>query len=1013
MKRKDLEIGRYAYSVIISVGLDSVVVFQDLFIRLLAVCGKLDEANLVFENTRHPTVHTWNAIISANTDLGKPDRAFELYHRMRKHCVELNKFIFLSVLRLCSNSNALDQGRVIHKEIRDMGLLSDVFVGNSLIDMYIKCESLHEAREVFDELSRDIVSWSIMIAGYAHAGFIMLAIELFLKLQNEGLMPNEVIFTCMAKFCEDIGILQLMHCQIVEGGFEEVIVIANALIDIYGKLSDLDAAIKIFQRLNDRDVVSWGAMISGLVHNVQILCALEFFDRLFDEAVHPTNVIFSSIIKACSRHRNLRKGRFIHCQALWNGLKSDLVVGNSLLDMYAKCSSSEEACLVFSSLPSRDDISWGAMFSVYAQQGQHLAAFTLLERMTCEGVKPNSVMFTAILKACGRSDAISSGRQIHDQILRHGYHQYDIVCGALIDMYVKCGSLIDAHKVFDSLSKQDIASWGALIAGYAQSGHFFSAFDLLQKMQLDGMKPDLSMFLSVLKANTDAKADEILTLHKQIIYWGYETDTCTMKQLIHLYNNISDMECGYKILNVLNSHDDDSSKILMSNYLQNGQEHRWLQHYVKMCQDGIRMDRLLVSYALKAVGIIRDIWGVQLLHHQVAEDGSESNAVIGSTLIEMYVKCCLLHDAHELLKKLPNRNAVVYGTMIAGYAQQGKGLAALELYEEMKSEGIEPNETIHVCCLKACGLAGALTPGKLVHRDVIIADIRTTYLESTLLEMYASCGSLEDAVKVFFDMSVQDVMSWELMISIFSQHGYSHSALKCFERMQHIGFKPRSPTFIYLLNACGDIGALEYGHWLHDQVIRNQCHSDLMIENAVIDCYAKCGSMKEAHNLFARLPAHNASSWTSLIQGYSSIGDAESAIYCLEAMQGEGMVLNETLYTNVLAACRHSGLLEAACHYFNQMNEAHGITPTTEHYNCLIDLLIRSGHILEAESILKGMHFPPDVVAWRSLLACFTTFQDRENSLQCFNKVSQLDPENGSAYALILNTSNSTLELTN
>ncbi|MCO5554751.1 hypothetical protein L7F22_008285 [Adiantum nelumboides] len=465
IKRKNLSVGRYAYTLIIMAGLESVVVLHDLLIRLLALCGKLEEANLVFDRVSHPTLYTWNAIIYANSELANPERALKLYQRMRQLGAEPNKFIFLSILRVCSDANNLEQGRIIHEEIRAHGFLSDVFVGNTVIDMYIKCNSLEEARDVFDELSRDVISWSIMITGYAHAGDGPAAIKLFLKLQHEAFLPNKVIFVCMAKLCDDVETLKLLHNQMVEGGIESVTIVGNVLIDMYAKLNNLCDALQIFESLENDDVVSWGAIIAGLVLNGESLCAVELFVRLQLKCVHPTNVIFASAIKACSSLRSLQKGRVIHCQIEWTGLKSDLIIGNSLVDMYAKCASTQEALQVFDGLSVRDDVSWGAIFSVYAQQGHDLAALQLLERMHCEGMKPNKVVFLSMLRGCGNLEAISSGRQVHDYIIAHGLHHDVEVSSTLIDMYVKCGSLDEAQKVFDSSPNQDTISWGALIDG--------------------------------------------------------------------------------------------------------------------------------------------------------------------------------------------------------------------------------------------------------------------------------------------------------------------------------------------------------------------------------------------------------------------------------------------------------------------------------------------------------------------------------------------------------------------
>eukprot|EP00249_Psilotum_nudum_P015890 c25573_g1_i1 orf=605-1504(+) len=235
--KRDLEAVMRVQSLIVSSGLDSIAVLGDHLIRLFAACGRLLEANRVFCKVAKPSVYTWNAIISANADLGQAERALELYHKMEQSTVKCSKYIYVSVLKACTQTGNLSQGRLIHGQIIEHGLNSDVFIGSTLIDMYAKCGNLKEACNVFDKLpTRDVVTWGAMIAGYALHGHGDSALELFQKMQEKGTKPDIVTFLSALKACGSIGAIEqgrLIHDQIIHSGLKLDVPIRTALVDMY------------------------------------------------------------------------------------------------------------------------------------------------------------------------------------------------------------------------------------------------------------------------------------------------------------------------------------------------------------------------------------------------------------------------------------------------------------------------------------------------------------------------------------------------------------------------------------------------------------------------------------------------------------------------------------------------------------------------------------------------------------------------------------------------------------
>lgn len=185
-EKKDLEACRQVHSYMVAYGLDSEAFLADYLIRLLASCGSLPDANQVFSKVLKPSKYTWNAIISANANLGDLERAFELYQKMQQEGIKQGKFTLLAILKACSGSGTLGEGRLIHGQVVRSGLETDMVLGTLLVDLYAKCACLDDAHKVFEELpNRNVVSWNAIVVGYAQDAKGQRALELFEKMHQE------------------------------------------------------------------------------------------------------------------------------------------------------------------------------------------------------------------------------------------------------------------------------------------------------------------------------------------------------------------------------------------------------------------------------------------------------------------------------------------------------------------------------------------------------------------------------------------------------------------------------------------------------------------------------------------------------------------------------------------------------------------------------------------------------------------------------------------------------------
>ncbi|KAJ7548401.1 hypothetical protein O6H91_07G010300 [Diphasiastrum complanatum] len=494
--------GRLIHAHILERRSEASVFVGNAVVDMYARCGSVSEAKTAFRMLPERDVASFNALIGGCVQQGYGREALQLFRVLQAENLVPNNITFVHILRACGSMAALNLGKIVHAQIIKSNLESDDRIGYGLVDMYAKCGNLEEAHQVFQNLQhRDAYSWTAMIAGFSQHGHGQEAVQLFQKMQQEGFKPNNINYASVLKACSSIGALdegRCIHTQIIENGLESDFYIGNTLVDMYAKCGDLDKAREVLHKLPKRSVVSWTALIAGYSRQGCGVEALELFKEMQQEGVRPDKVTFASIFKACGSMAFLDEGRLVHAQLMESRVEWDSFIGSTLIDMYVKCKSLDEAQKVFRELPHKDIVSWTTLITGFAEHGRGWDALNLFQVMQTQGFSPNIVTFIAVLKVCGSTAALSEGRLIHSQLKDMGLESNVHVASCLIDMYAKCGSLPDAFEVFYKLRHHDVVTWTAMIAGCALHGHFCEALQLFKKMQGEGFRPNKVTFVCVL-----------------------------------------------------------------------------------------------------------------------------------------------------------------------------------------------------------------------------------------------------------------------------------------------------------------------------------------------------------------------------------------------------------------------------------------------------------------------------------------------------------------------------------
>eukprot|EP01018_Ginkgo_biloba_P019599 Gb_25046 [translate_table: standard] len=394
----------------------------------------------------------------------------------------------------------------------------------------------------------------------------------------------------------------------------------------------------------------------------------------------------------------------------------------------------------------------------------------------------------------------------------------------------------------------------------------------------------------------------------------------------------------------------------------------------------------------------------KLVHTHMSERGFMPDIFLANKILTMYSKCGSLVDARRVLDQMSERNVVSWTTMIAAYARHGFADEALKLFHEMQQAGVQPNQYTFASVLPACASLASMERGKEIHEEIVKSGFESNvFVGNALVDMYAKCGSIQDAHHVFNKMSERNVVSWTAMIAGYSQNEHFYEALKLFRQMQLKGVKPNANTFTSVLPACANLAALEHGLKVHENIVRTGCLSDIFVGNALVDMYSKCGNLENACQVFDEMPKRNVVSWSSMIMGYAMHGHGKEALQLFEQMQHSGIEPNQVTLIGVLSACCRSGLMDDGWKYFDCMSEDYNITPTMEHYSCMVDLLGRAGRLDEAQNFISKMAIKPNAIVWGSLLNACRFHTNAELGEQVAEHLFELDPKNPAPYVLLSN----------
>ncbi|CAO2817196.1 unnamed protein product [Amaranthus hypochondriacus] len=406
--------------------------------------------------------------------------------------------LHISQLHKCSN---LPQLKQIHAQIFKANLHNDPFVAAKLMSAFSLCHQMGLAINVFSQVQfPNVLLYNTLIRAYAQNSQSSQAFITFVNMLKNGDFPDNFTYPFLLRACfgcNSFEMVQMIHAHTIKFGFLADIFVPNSLIDSYCKCGvvGVSSARKLFMFMEDKDIVSWNSMISGLIKGGEVKDARQLFDEMPKRDVVSWNTMLDGYVKV---------GDMIAAYSLFEMMPCrDVVSWSTMVSGYTKVGEMDMARLLFDKMPVKNLVSWTIMISGYAQKGFTKEAISLYNGMEKSGLELDNGTVISILGACAESGFLALGKRVRSSMVAAGFKGSIAVTNALIDMYAKCGCMKKALVVFEGTTERDLVSWNIIIHGLAMHGNGEMALELFSRMvEQEGFQPDGFTFVGILCACT-------------------------------------------------------------------------------------------------------------------------------------------------------------------------------------------------------------------------------------------------------------------------------------------------------------------------------------------------------------------------------------------------------------------------------------------------------------------------------------------------------------------------------
>lgn len=551
-----------------------------------------------------------------------------------------------------------------------------------------------------------------------------------------------------------------------------------------------------------------------------------------------TNFNFNHLLQVSVQENDIFLARAVHALLVKLGLKGDTRLWNALLVACLKLGFNDYAYKVFDCMCCPDVVSFTSLVSGFAKSGWEYKAVEIFVDMISLGVEANEYSYVGILSACIRLGSLSLGSQVHGLVVKLGYLDSVYVSNALLGLYGKCGGLDSVLSLFDEVPRRDIATWNTVLSSVVKEFMYEKTFELFRCMsRIDSFRVDHFTLSTLLVACSGSLASlNGREIHAYALKSGLLTRLSVGNALIRFYSkcgNVSSVEALFdsmhlkdvitwtevmmaymafglvdKAIETFNRMPEKNSvscNAMLAGLCQNGRGTMALNMFSKMVEKGVELTDFTLTSVINACGLLTEKRTSEMIQGFVIKVGYGSNDCIESALVDMCTRCGRMSDAEKMFRSHPlnQSSAVIWTSMICGYARNGQPYESISLFCLGYSEGtMAVDEVLSAAVLGVCGTLGSPVFGGQIHCHAIKSGfLSNSVVENAIMSMYCKCGNMKKATTVFKAMQTRDLVSWNGLMAGYILHNQGDLTLTAWEEMQQAGVPPDSTTFLLILSA--------------------------------------------------------------------------------------------------------------------------------------------------------------------------------------------------------------------
>lgn len=695
---KDIEIGKRVHELIsASTQFSNDFIINTRLITMYSLCGFPLDSRRVFDSLKTRNLFQWNALVSGFTKN-------ELYPDVLSIFVELlsdtelkpDNFTFPCVIKACGGIADVSFGSGVHGMAAKMGLIGDVFVSNALIAMYGKCAFVEEMVKLFEVMpERNLVSWNSIICGFSENGFSCESFDLLIKMMGceEGFIPDvatvvTVLPVCAGEGNVDLGIL--VHGLAVKLGLTRELMVNNALVDMYAKCGFLSEAQILFDKNNNKNVVSWNTIIGAFSMAGDVCGTFDLLQKMQmkEEEMKPNEVTVLNVLTSCSEKSELLSLKELHGYSLRHGFDNDELVANAFVVAYAKCGSEISAENVFHGMDSRTVSSWNALICGYAQNGDHLKALDYFLQMTHSDLEPDLFSIGSLILACTHLKSLHRGKEIHGFVIRNGLEGDSFTGISLLSLYMHCEKSSSARVLFDEMEDKSLVSWNTMIAGYSQNKLPIEAIVLFRRMFSIGVQPCEISIVSILSACSQLSA---LRLGKETHCYALKAiltnDAFVACSIIDMYAKCGCLEQSRRVFDRLKDKDVTSWNAIIGGHGIHGYGKEAIELFEKMLALGHKPDTFTfvgILMACNHAGLVEN--GLKYFSQMQKLHAVKPKLEHYACVVDMLGRAGKLDDAFKLIIEMPEEaDAGIWSSLLRSCRTYG----ALKMGEKVAKTLLE------------------------------------------------------------------------------------------------------------------------------------------------------------------------------------------------------------------------------------------------------------------------------------------------------------------------------------